>query len=81
MLNVGFMSRAPDTRLFVDTRVGAFAQMPFSIDEPARAGISIDAMIGWADRDFRAAINLRGLYDLLEGNHAVIIGGQFTFGR
>ena len=81
-INFGFMSRAPDTHFFIDTRLGGFVQAGIGADQPdLRAGLSIDTLIGWADRDFRAAINLRQLYDVLEGNHAVIIGGQFTFGK
>jgi|GEM_PF-3245585 len=78
--NFGLMSRSPDTHMFVDTRLGLFATADLGIREPSRAGISSSTVIGWADSRFRAGVNLRLLYDFLSSNHAVIIGGEFSFG-
>jgi len=79
-LNIGAISRSADTRLFVDSRLGAFTTVDVAGREPARVGISSSTIIGWANSGFRAGVNLRLLYDFLEGNHAVIIGGEFNWG-
>lgn len=79
-VNIGAISRSADTRLFVDSRLGAFATADIAGREPARVGISSSTIIGWANSGFRGGGNLRLLYDFLQGNHAVIIGGEFNWG-
>ncbi len=79
-MNVGAISRSADTRFFVDSRLGGFITADVAQREPVRAGLSSSTIIGWADSGFRAGINLRVLYDFLQGNHAVIIGGEFNWG-
>jgi hypothetical protein len=61
-------------------RLGGFYMADLAEEEPARAGLTASTVIGWADSRFRAGINLRLLYDFLDSNHAVIIGGEFHFG-
>jgi hypothetical protein len=79
-INIGAISRSADTRFFADTRIGGFVTADVGGEEPTRAGVSSSTIIGWADSGFRAGVNLRLLYDFLQGNHAVIIGGEFNWG-
>jgi hypothetical protein len=79
-VDFGVISRAAETRMFADMRLGGFYMADLAEEEPARAGLTASTVIGWADSRFRAGINLRLLYDFLDSNHAVIIGGEFHFG-
>lgn len=79
-LNIGAISRSAHTRFFVDTRIGGFVTTDLALEEPTRAGVSSSTLIGWADSSFRTGVNLRLLYDFLQGNHALIIGGEFNWG-
>ncbi len=79
-LNIGAISRSAHTRLFVDTRIGGFVTSDLALEEPTRAGLSSSTLIGWANSGFRTGINFRLMYDILQKNHAVIIGGEFNWG-
>jgi hypothetical protein len=79
-LNIGAISRSAQTRFFLDTRIGGFVTTDVALEEPTRAGLSSSTLIGWANSGFRAGINLRLMYDILQKNHAVIIGGEFNWG-
>jgi hypothetical protein len=76
--DLGVISRSAQTGFFVDTRVGAFL-----VDDPkatsGSAGVSARALIGWASSGFRAGVDTRLLYDLLNDNHAVLIGVELGF--
>lgn len=78
--NIGFISRSAQTSVFVDTRLGIFGTADAARREPDRLGLSSSTLIGWGDSRFRTGINLRLLYDFLQNNHAVIIGGEFRWG-
>jgi hypothetical protein len=79
-LNIGAISRSAHTHLFVDTRIGGFVTSDLALEEPTRAGLSSSTLIGWANSGFRTGINFRLMYDMLQKNHAVIIGGEFNWG-
>jgi hypothetical protein len=79
-LNIGAISRSAQTHLFVDTRIGGFVTTDLALEEPTRAGLSSSTVIGWANSGFRTGLNLRLMYDILQKNHAVIIGGEFNWG-
>jgi hypothetical protein len=80
--DIGFQSRSPHTRFLADFRVGAFisGRDLTSRESSLATGVTTSLLLGWANSDFRAGINLRAFYDVLHNNHAVIIGGQFDFG-
>lgn len=77
-VDFGFLTRSPQSHLFADVRLGAFLSVDPSGEPKAQVGPSVDTLVGWADSGFRAGINVRQLYDVLEGNHAWIIGGEFS---
>ena len=79
-LNIGAVSRSARTHFFLDTRIGGFVTSDLAIAQPTRARLSSNTLIGWANSGFRAGINLRLMFDILEKNHAVIIGGEFNWG-
>lgn len=80
-LDLGILTRSPQSHFFADTRLGVFATADADTSSrvPPRFGMSVDVMLGWANSGFRAGVNVRQLFDFLEGNHAVIIGGEFNF--
>jgi hypothetical protein len=77
-IDFGVITRSPQTKMFLDTRLGAFMA-----DDPkasgAAAGVSARALIGWASGGFRAGVDLRLLHDLLRDNDAMIIGVELGY--
>ena len=76
--DIGVITRSAQTKMFLDTRVGAF----FLEDPKASgtaAGVSARALIGWASGGFRAGIDLHLLHDRLRDNNAVIIGVELGY--
>jgi hypothetical protein len=80
--DIGVLSRSPRTHFFADTRIGAFGSVDLGTYDPSgiAAGLTARALLGWADSNFRAGVDLRLLYDFLHGNNAVIFGGEFSWG-
>jgi len=76
-LDIGILSRSPETHFFADTRIGVFASTDESAN--ARIGISPSVVIGWANSGFRAGVEVRPLFDFLHGEHAMIVGGELGF--
>jgi hypothetical protein len=76
-VDLGVLSRSADTHFFADTRVGAFYMEEQVWASNERGGISISALIGWADNGFRTGVDMTMLFDLLSDNHALLIGGTF----
>ena len=80
-VNIGVISRSADTHFFADTRLGAFLSRDVGApNTPSSAGLSANVLLGWANGGFRAGVNTRLLFDFLHGNHAVIFGGEFSWG-
>jgi hypothetical protein len=76
--DIGVITRSPQTKMFLDTRVGAFiAEDPRA--SGAAAGVSARALIGWASGGFRAGVDLHLLHDRLRDNDAVIIGVELGY--
>jgi uncharacterized protein DUF4157 len=77
-VDLGVISRSADTKLFLDTRIGAYVE-----DDPrasgGSAGVSARALIGWASGGFRAGVDTRLLFDALNSNHAMLIGVELGY--
>jgi len=80
-IDVGVITRSPDTHFFADIRTGAFfsGNLANPVNSQFSIGPTLSNTIGWADNGFRAGVNLRLLYDVLNNNNAAIIGGNFTY--
>jgi hypothetical protein len=76
-VDIGVLSRSPETHFFADTRIGAFFTMEGEIIN--RAGLTLSTTIGWANSGFRTGLNVRQLLDFMDQNHSVIVGGEFGF--
>jgi hypothetical protein len=79
VFDVGVITRDAETRAFADLRLGIFFLEDLAEEDLRRAGLSVGAVIGWADSGFRTGINVRALFDFVNNNNAVIIGGEFNF--
>jgi hypothetical protein len=79
VFDVGVITRSAETRVFADLRLGAFVLEDPADEDLRRGGLSASAVIGWADSGFRTGINVRALFDFVNNNNAVIIGGEFNF--
>ncbi len=76
--DIGVITRSPQTKMFLDTRVGAFiAEDPKA--SGGAAGVSARALIGWASGGFRAGVDLQLLHDRLRDNDAMIIGVELGY--
>jgi hypothetical protein len=77
-VDFGVISRSADTKFFVDTRIGAYAEADPRASGGS-AGVSARALIGWASGGFRAGVDTRLLFDALNSNHAMLIGVELGF--
>jgi hypothetical protein len=73
-VDIGVLSRSARTGFFVDVRAGAFMSGDIGQRDPATAGVSANALVGWASSGFRIGVNTQLLYDVLQSNHGAIIG-------
>jgi hypothetical protein len=78
IIDFGVITRSPQTKMFLDTRLGGFF-----LEDPKASGtavgVSARALIGWASGGFRAGVDLHLLHDRLRDNNAMIIGVELGY--